>query len=101
MPYCHIPCYGALFGPQLFGHGTRVESHKSFGQKGSPRINSGPPLPRSHLESKLKVNSLSKQFCSFVLNSVFVWACNTCRRIIFLERHKEDRFFLCTECLFV
>jgi len=34
-----IPCnywifssYGALFGPQLFGHGTRVESHKSFGK---------------------------------------------------------------------
>ena len=24
--------YGALFGPQLFGHGTRVESHKSFGK---------------------------------------------------------------------
>lgn len=55
MPYCHVPCYGALFGPQLFGHGTRVESHKSFGQqKESPKIN-GPQLPRSHLESKLKV----------------------------------------------
>lgn len=24
--------YGALFGPQLFGHGTKVESHKSFGR---------------------------------------------------------------------
>lgn len=55
VPYCHVPCYGALFGPQLFGHGTRVESHKSFGQKGSPRVGTGPPLPRSHLESKLKV----------------------------------------------
>lgn len=32
VPYCHVPCYGALFGPQLFGHGTRVESHKSFGK---------------------------------------------------------------------
>ncbi|ETN66239.1 hypothetical protein AND_001979 [Anopheles darlingi] len=32
VPYCHVPCYGALFGPQLFGHGTRVESHKSYGQ---------------------------------------------------------------------
>lgn len=33
VPYCHVPCYGALFGPQLFGHGTRVESHTSFGKK--------------------------------------------------------------------
>lgn len=56
MPYCHVPCYGALFGPQLFGHGTRVESHKSFGVKGSkPRATqNGPSLPRDHLESKLK-----------------------------------------------
>lgn len=33
--YCcwvHPYSYGALFGPQLFGHGTRVESHKSFGK---------------------------------------------------------------------
>lgn len=50
-----MPCYGALFGPQLFGHGTRVESHKSFGLKGSPRTTSGPALPRDHLESKIKV----------------------------------------------
>ncbi|KAJ8962230.1 hypothetical protein NQ318_018202 [Aromia moschata] len=56
VPYCHVPCYGALFGPQLFGHGTRVESHKSFGaQKDSPKIGNGPVLPRSHLESKIKV----------------------------------------------
>ncbi|XP_011351471.1 uncharacterized protein LOC105287557 isoform X1 [Ooceraea biroi] len=50
VPYCHVPCYGALFGPQLFGHGTRVESHTSFGKK-----ESRPSLPRSHLESKLKI----------------------------------------------
>ncbi|XP_011501218.1 PREDICTED: ras association domain-containing protein 2 [Ceratosolen solmsi marchali] len=50
VPYCHVPCYGALFGPQLFGHGTRVESHTSFGKKESRSS-----LPRSHLESKLKV----------------------------------------------
>ncbi|XP_033225395.1 uncharacterized protein LOC117178205 [Belonocnema kinseyi] len=50
VPYCHVPCYGALFGPQLFGHGTRVESHTSFGKK---EVRS--TLPRSHLESKLKV----------------------------------------------
>lgn len=56
VPYCHVPCYGALFGPQLFGHGTRVESHKSFGQqKESPKAGNGPTLPRAHLESKLKV----------------------------------------------
>ncbi|KAF7994538.1 hypothetical protein HCN44_004010 [Aphidius gifuensis] len=50
VPYCHVPCYGALFGPQLFGHGTRVESHTSFGKK---ELRSA--LPRSHLETKLKV----------------------------------------------
>ncbi|XP_020283622.1 uncharacterized protein LOC109854686 isoform X2 [Pseudomyrmex gracilis] len=50
VPYCHVPCYGALFGPQLFGHGTRVESHTSFGKKENRSS-----LPRSHLESKLKV----------------------------------------------
>ncbi|CAG9823550.1 unnamed protein product [Phaedon cochleariae] len=56
VPYCHVPCYGALFGPQLFGHGTRVESHKSFGaQKDTSKTNNGPVLPRSHLESKIKV----------------------------------------------
>lgn len=56
VPYCHVPCYGALFGPQLFGHGTRVESHKSFGAKGnSPRhTQNGPELPREQIESKLK-----------------------------------------------
>lgn len=56
VPYCHVPCYGALFGPQLFGHGTRVESHKSFGQqKESPKLGNKPILPRSTLESKIKV----------------------------------------------
>lgn len=57
IPYCHVPCYGALFGPQLFGHGTQVESHKNFGAKGStPKIvNSHQmPFPREHIESKLK-----------------------------------------------
>ena len=54
VPYCHVPCYGALFGPQLFGHGTRVESHKSFGQKVFTRPTGGPTLPRDHLESKIK-----------------------------------------------
>ncbi|XP_004205593.1 cysteine-rich protein 1 isoform X1 [Hydra vulgaris] len=26
VPYCHIPCYSALFGPGGFGHGG-AESH--------------------------------------------------------------------------
>uniref|UniRef100_A0A8D8DF25 Ras association domain-containing protein 2 n=2 Tax=Culex pipiens TaxID=7175 RepID=A0A8D8DF25_CULPI len=65
VPYCHVPCYGALFGPQLFGHGTRVESHKSFGapelKKQTPirspsggAGSGGPQIPRAHLESKLR-----------------------------------------------
>jgi len=33
VPYCHIPCYAALFGPKLFGHGSTTESHRSFGQR--------------------------------------------------------------------
>lgn len=54
VPYCHVPCYGALFGPQLFGHGTRVESHKSFGQKGSS--------PKAlHLEAK-QIESKVKEY---------------------------------------
>ncbi|KAB0800663.1 hypothetical protein PPYR_06402 [Photinus pyralis] len=55
VPYCHVPCYGALFGPQLFGHGTRVESHKSFGQQRETfKVGNGPTIPRSHVEDKLK-----------------------------------------------
>lgn len=76
VPYCHVPCYGALFGPQLFGHGTRVESHKNFGVK--PRLtSSGPSLPRDHLESKLKVfnqffDSKSKEIRSREVNDRLV-----------------------------
>ena len=33
VPYCHIPCYAALFGPKLFGHGSTTESHRSFGRR--------------------------------------------------------------------
>ena len=33
-PYCHHPCYGALFGPKVFGHGTRTECHAAFGRAG-------------------------------------------------------------------
>jgi len=57
VPYCHVPCYGALFGPQLFGHGTRVESHKSFGQKSIPlpKNSPGPIISMPQIENKLKV----------------------------------------------
>lgn len=55
VPYCHVPCYGALFGPQLFGHGSRVESHTSFGKKESPKIGNKCLTPRSTLESKIRV----------------------------------------------
>ncbi|KAL0280632.1 UNVERIFIED_CONTAM: hypothetical protein PYX00_001864 [Menopon gallinae] len=51
VPYCHVPCYGALFGPQLFGHGTRVESHTSFGKIENRMYGN---TTRSHLEQKLK-----------------------------------------------
>ena len=37
-PYCHIPCYSALFGPRLFGHGSTVESHQSFGKRAGEEI---------------------------------------------------------------
>ncbi|XP_063704894.1 uncharacterized protein LOC134834238 isoform X2 [Culicoides brevitarsis] len=53
IPYCHVPCYAALFGPQLFGHGTRVESHKSYGIPNA-NIQKQLALPKEHLEAKLK-----------------------------------------------
>lgn len=52
VPYCHVPCYGALFGPTLFGHGSQVESHKSFGKIEN---RTAVPIQRSHLEAKLKL----------------------------------------------
>lgn len=51
-PYCHIPCYSVLFGPTLFGHGSQVEAHTSFG-KMEKRL--PPGIDRAILESKLKV----------------------------------------------
>lgn len=50
VPYCHHPCYGALFGPQIYGHGTRNECHASFGNV----ENKYGQVKRSHLEVKLK-----------------------------------------------
>lgn len=51
-PYCHIPCYSVLFGPTLFGHGSQVEAHTSFGRAAQ---RPGQNIPRSHLEAKLKL----------------------------------------------
>ncbi|GAB6028217.1 hypothetical protein CHUAL_002411 [Chamberlinius hualienensis] len=31
-PYCYTPCYSVLFGPTLYGHGSQVETHTSFGK---------------------------------------------------------------------
>ncbi|KAL1478484.1 hypothetical protein MTO96_016251 [Rhipicephalus appendiculatus] len=54
VPYCHVPCYSVLFGPTLFGHGSQVEAHTSFGKNTKDRqcVSS---VPRNHLEGKLKV----------------------------------------------
>ncbi|XP_050525973.1 ras association domain-containing protein 6 [Daktulosphaira vitifoliae] len=54
VPYCHVPCYGVLFGPQLYGHGTRVESHTSFGRIEN-KYPFGPNVERSEVEEKLKI----------------------------------------------
>lgn len=58
VPYCHVPCYGALFGPQLFGHGSRVESHKSFGAKGATAQRASgqnqTQFSRDYIDTKIK-----------------------------------------------
>ncbi|XP_064458134.1 ras association domain-containing protein 2-like isoform X2 [Ornithodoros turicata] len=54
VPYCHVPCYSVLFGPTLFGHGSQVEAHTSFGKGGNNHRQSISSVPRSHLEGKLK-----------------------------------------------
>ena len=46
-PYCHIPCYSALFGPKLFGHGSRVESHRNFGRRENSFVREQKSLERS------------------------------------------------------
>ncbi|KAG8192167.1 hypothetical protein JTE90_027808 [Oedothorax gibbosus] len=52
VPYCHIPCYSVLFGPTLFGHGSQVEAHTSFGKASNRQ---GTQVPRTHLEAKLRI----------------------------------------------
>lgn len=58
MPYCDVPCYGALFGPQLFGHGSTVESHKSFGQPNLNQSSSNSHHPKdTHKDTPAKLRS--------------------------------------------
>jgi len=54
-PYCHIPCYAALFGPKLFGHGSTTESHRSFGQRQNSFI-------REENETKNKVDDYNRYY---------------------------------------
>lgn len=53
VPYCHVPCYSVLFGPTLFGHGSQVEAHTSFGKNKNHR-QSITSVPRGLLERKLE-----------------------------------------------
>ena len=33
MPYCHHPCYRALFGPSILGYGSNISSPANFGPR--------------------------------------------------------------------
>ncbi|KAK7501453.1 hypothetical protein BaRGS_00007257, partial [Batillaria attramentaria] len=35
-PYCHTPCYKALFGPALLGYGSNIASPANFAKKDGP-----------------------------------------------------------------
>lgn len=37
MPYCHKPCYAALFGPQMMGYGSNVVSPANFKRENGNR----------------------------------------------------------------
>lgn len=54
-PFCHVPCYAALFGPKLFGHGSTTESHRSFGRRESSFI-------REQTESKERVDEYNQYY---------------------------------------
>ncbi|ELU08705.1 hypothetical protein CAPTEDRAFT_212368 [Capitella teleta] len=42
VPYCHVPCYSALFGPTMFGHGSPVGAHKNFGNQADKKALDSP-----------------------------------------------------------
>jgi len=62
-PYCHIPCYAALFGPKLFGHGSTTESHRSFGQRQNSFI-------REENETKNKVDDYNRYYGNTPKNQI-------------------------------
>jgi len=63
VPYCHIPCYAALFGPKLFGHGSTTESHRSFGQRQNSFI-------REENEMRNKVNEYNQFYENAAKNQI-------------------------------
>ncbi|KAK0044240.1 ras association domain-containing protein 2-like isoform X2, partial [Biomphalaria pfeifferi] len=36
LPYCHNPCYKALFGPSILGYGSNISSPANFARKDRP-----------------------------------------------------------------
>jgi len=63
VPYCHIPCYAALFGPKLFGHGSTTESHRSFGQRQNSFV-------REQNEMKNKVDEYNRYYENTAKNHI-------------------------------
>lgn len=59
-----MPCYGVLFGPQLYGHGTRVESHTSFGRVEN-KYPFGPNVERFYFIDRYT-------FVMFLYNFIFI-----------------------------
>ena len=33
LPYCHNPCYKALFGPSILGYGSNISTPANFARK--------------------------------------------------------------------
>ena len=42
VPYCHKPCYSALFGPQILGYGSNVSSPANFRKSSDLEMNNKP-----------------------------------------------------------
>ncbi|KAH9489199.1 Cysteine-rich protein 1, partial [Bulinus truncatus] len=36
LPFCHNPCYKALFGPSILGYGSNISSPANFARKDRP-----------------------------------------------------------------
>jgi len=73
VPYCHVPCYAALFGPKLFGHGSTTESHRSFGRRENSFIREKNELKTKLDEYNNYYNKVTKnQISSREVNGRFV-----------------------------